>query len=58
MLKGGLVLIWELDMNLVPTLVTIQKESHFEEEKIDCILHSGELECISVMKFLTIFGPF
>ena len=21
MLKGGLVLIWELDMNLVPTLV-------------------------------------
>ena len=23
MLKGGLVLIWELDMNLVPTLVII-----------------------------------
>ena len=26
MLKGGLVLIWELDMNLVPTLLTISEK--------------------------------
>ena len=28
MLKGGLVIIWELDMNLVPTLLQRQ-EFHF-----------------------------
>ena len=42
MLKGGLVLIWELNMNLVPTLLDIGV-GHFMEQSKSMVFHTNVL---------------